>query len=134
MAMDDCGRRGVRGVMFGAGGLIVAAALAFAVHAAGAFDGTYVGQAALMSGNNSSICKRFSASMTVLTDHLTHVHGRGYAVINTDVGSDGSFSGSAPLNGTRFTEMLKGEVTGSTIDADVGSPNCSFQLLLKKSS
>jgi hypothetical protein len=111
----------------------VAAALAFAVHAAGAIDGTYVGQAALMSGNNGSICKSFSASMTVATDHLTDVHGGGYTVINTDVGADGSFSGSAPLKGTRFTEMLKRKVTGGTIDADVGSPNCSFHLLLKKS-
>ncbi len=132
MAMDDCGRRAVRGVILGAAGLIVAAALAFAVHAAGAIDGTYVGQAALMSGNNGSICKSFSASMSVANDHLTYVHGGGYAVINADVGPDGSFSGSAPLKGTRFVEMLKGKVTGGTIDADVGNPSCSFHLLLKK--
>jgi hypothetical protein len=138
MAMDDCGRRAVRAGRLCAGGLIVAGALGFAALAAalaaGAFDGTYVGQAALMSGNNGSICKTFSASMTVTNDHLSYVHGGGYAVFNTDVGADGSFSGSAPLKGTRFVEMLKGKVTGGTIDADVGNPNCSFHLLLKKSS
>jgi hypothetical protein len=133
MAMDDCARCAVRAGRLGAGGLIVAGALGFAALAAGAFDGTYVGQAALMSGNNGSICKTFSASMTVTNDHLSYVHGGGYAVFNADVGADGSFSGSAPLKGTRFVEMLKGKVTGGTIDADVGNPNCSFHLLLKKS-
>jgi hypothetical protein len=141
MAMDGCGRRIIGSAILGAGGLIVAAALAFAAHAAGAFDGTYTGQAALVSGNNSSTCHTFSTSATVTNDHLTYVHGGNRAVINADVAPDGSFSGSAMINagrargaGAPVAEILKGKVTGGTLEADVGNPACSYHLLLKKAS
>jgi hypothetical protein len=139
MACSDRGGVTFRAILFG-GVLLGAAAIACEVSAAGAFDGTYVGQAALMSGNNGSICKTFNASMTVANDRLSYVHGGGYAVINTDVAADGSFSGSAPLNANRgkggvsMVETLKGKVTGSTLEADASNPGCSFHLVLKKAS
>jgi hypothetical protein len=137
MKMDHCGRRSVRSALFGSGALIAAATLAYAAQAAGPFDGTYTGQAALVSGNNGSICKTFATSITVTDGHLTYVHGGGYAVIHTDVAADGSFNGSGPIASSRgrgapVLETLQGKVSGSAIDADAASPNCSFHLSLRK--
>jgi hypothetical protein len=116
--------------------LVSATALTCTAHAAGAFDGTYTGQAALMSGDNRSTCKTFATSITVTNDHLTYVHGGGYAIINTDVAADGSFSGSGLLKGSKppSAEVLKGQVTGSAIDASASGSFCSYHLTLRKAS
>jgi hypothetical protein len=140
MAANDCGWSVVRPVPLGCGILIVAAALACAGYAAGAFDGTYTGQAAMVSGNNGATCRSFATSITVTENHLTYVHGGNYAVIKTDVAPDGSFSGSGPLNtnrgkgGVPLVETLNGKVTGGTIEADAANPGCAFHLSLRKAS
>lgn len=138
MTRDDCGRWSVRWGMVGAGALIAVAVLAFAAQAAGPFDGTYSGPATMVSGNNSAVCKTFRASITVTDGHLTYNHGQ-YAVINTDVAADGSFSGSAALNAVTgrgghapAQVTLQGKVAGSAIDAQASSENCAYHLTLRK--
>jgi len=119
--------------MVGAGALIAAGALALGAQAAGPFDGTYTGEAAMTRGNNGSICKTYAASISVTDGHLTFVAGGGYAVINTDVAADGSFSGSGLLKGVKGAmETLNGKVSGRAIEAEVGNPYCGFHLSLRK--
>ncbi len=115
------------GVVFGA------LALSCAAYAAGAFDGTYAGMARLGAGNNGSVCKTFSASITVANNELTYAHAT-YALIKTEVAADGSFSGSAILKGTRppSEEVLKGKISGGSLEADASSVNCAFHLSLSK--
>jgi hypothetical protein len=139
MMLDHFGHRTVWSAVVGAGALIALAGLAFAAQAAGPFDGTYTGPATLASGNNSAVCKTFRASITVTDGHLTYNHGQ-YAVINTDVAADGSFSGSAAINaiaGGRGGHApaqvtLQGKVAGSAIDAQASSENCAYHLTLRK--
>ncbi len=71
MQVNHMGRRSVRSALAVGGALIAAAALAGAARAAGPFDGTYTGPAVLLSGNNGTVCKTFSTSMTVTDGHLT---------------------------------------------------------------
>jgi hypothetical protein len=115
------------------GVMIGAVALTCAAYAAGAFDGTYAGMARMTSGNNGTVCKTFSVSMTVTDSHLTYAHST-YALITTDVAADGSFSGSGQIKGSRPpTEVaLKGKVSGGSIEADASSVNCAFHLSLAK--
>jgi hypothetical protein len=138
MTLGYFGHRTVWSAVVGAGALIAVAGLNYAAQAAGPFDGTYRGPATLVSGNNSAVCKTFATSITVTDSHLTYNHGA-YAVINTDVAADGSFSGSAAINavGGRGTHApaqvtLQGKVAGSAIDAQVSSENCAFHLTLRK--
>jgi hypothetical protein len=138
MMQGHFGCRTVWSAVVGAGALIAVAGLAVAAQAAGPFDGTYSGPAALVSGNNSAVCKTFRASITVTDGHLTYNHGA-YAVINTDVAADGSFSGSATINavhgrggGAPSQVTLQGKVAGSAIDAQASSENCAFHLTLRK--
>jgi hypothetical protein len=134
MQMDQSGWQTVRSALVVGGALIAAAALTCAAQAAGPFDGTYIGTAVLLSGNNGAICKTFSTSIAVTDGHLTYVHGAGYAVIHTDVGADGSFSGSALLHGykTPVMETLTGKASDSGIEADAGGPYCKYRLTLRK--
>jgi hypothetical protein len=139
MMRGQFGRGTVWSALAGASALIAVAGLAFAAQAAGPFDGTYTGQAALVSGNNSGVCQTFNTSISVTDGHLTYVHG-GYAVIHTDVAADGSFNGSgeiAAVAGGRgghgpAQATLQGKVASSAIDAQVSSPNCVFHLTLRK--
>lgn len=139
MMLGHFGRRTVWSGVVGAGALIAVAGLAFAAQAAGPFDGTYTGQAALVSGNNGGVCKTFNTSISVTDGHLTYVHG-GYAVIHTNVAADGSFNGSGAgtaIQGGRGAHgpaevTLQGKVAGSSIDAQASSPNCAFHLTLRK--
>jgi hypothetical protein len=138
MTIDHCNWRSVRLALVGGGALIAAAALVCAAQAAGPFDGTYTGQAALVSGNNGAICKTFATSITVTDGRLSYVHGSGYAIINTDVAADGSFNGSGPIGssktkgGAPALETLQGKVSGSAIEADAAGPACAFHLSLRK--
>ena len=139
MMLGRFGHGTVWSAVAGASVLVAVAGLAFAARAAGPFDGTYAGQAALVSGNNGGVCKTFNTSISVTDGHLTYVHG-GYAVIHTDVAADGSFNGSGAgtaIQGGRGGRApadvtLQGKVAGSAIDAQVSSPNCAFHLTLRK--
>jgi hypothetical protein len=139
MMQGHFGCRTVWSALVGAGALIAVAGLAIAAQAAGPFDGTYTGQAALVSGNGGAVCKTFATSITVTDGHLTYVHGT-YAVVKTDVAADGSFNGSGAITaiaggrgGHASAEVtLQGKVAGSAIDAQVSSPNCAFHLILRK--
>ena len=140
MMLDRFERRTVWSAVVGAGALIVVAGLAIAAQAAGPFDGTYTGPATMTSGNNSAVCKTFRASITVTDSHLTYNHGQ-YAVINTDVAADGSFSGSAAINAATgrgghgpAQVTLQGKAAGGAIDAQASSENCAFHLTLRKTS
>jgi hypothetical protein len=117
------------GVVFGA------LALSCAAYAAGAFDGTYAGMARLTSGNNGTVCKDFSVSINITDSHLSYAHGT-RAVVNTDVAADGSFDGSAMLQGVArgmpATVELKGKVGGGNLQAIASSANCAYQLALTK--
>ncbi len=115
------------------GVVIGAVALSFAAFAAGTFDGTYAGIARLGAGNNGSVCKSFSASISVADGHLTYAHST-YALIHADVAADGSFSGSGILKGSRppGEEQLKGKISGGSLEADATSVNCAFHLSLTK--
>jgi len=134
MTRINCGWRSVWLAVAGGGALM---ALAGAAWAAGPFDGTYTGEAALVRGNNGSICRTFHASITVTDGHLTYVHGGGYAVIKTDVAADGSFTGTGAIAAARATgapavETLQGKIAGAAIDADASGPACAFHLTLRK--
>ena len=138
MMQGHFGCRTVWSALVGAGALIAVAGLAIAAQAAGPFDGTYTGPATLTSGNNSAVCKTFRASIAVTDGHLTYNHGQ-YAVINTDVAADGSFSGSGAINAVTGRSghgpsqvTLQGKVAGSAIDAQASSENCAYHLTLRK--
>jgi hypothetical protein len=133
MALHRSNKRASYGTLIRCGVVFGALALSGAAYAAGAFDGTYAGMARLGSGNNGSICKTFSASITVANNELTYAHGT-YALIKTTVAPDGTFSGSAMIKGYRTPteEALKGKISGSSLEADASNPSCAFHLSLAK--
>jgi hypothetical protein len=135
MTVARCDWLSIRSVLVGGGALIAAAGLACGACAAGPFDGTYAGRAALVSGNNGTVCKSFPASMTIADSHLSYAHAA-YGVITADVAADGSFSGSGMLTGFKrpVEESLKGKVVGGAIEADVSSQYCAYHISLQKRS
>jgi hypothetical protein len=133
MALHRSDKRVSDRTLIRCGVVIAALALSCAAYAAGAFDGTYAGMARLGAGNNGSICKTFSASINVADSQLTYAHAT-YALIKTTVAPDGTFSGSAMIKGYRTPteEVLKGKISGSSLEADASNPSCAFHLSLTK--
>lgn len=124
--------------------LIVCLALALAncavavegnVAAAGNYDGTYSGTQRVVVSNNSSDCNHHDHGYVTLTVANNHFVVRWGAVLQVDVGTDGSFdkSGVKPAFGLITMEEIKGKITDGSLEADLGDKYCVLHLSLKKS-
>jgi hypothetical protein len=135
------GRRVLRAVLLGGGGLIMVAGLA---RAAGAYDGTYAGKAVLVSGASDPACGAFSTSITVVGGHftyshhvreaITNVHGGHLVSLSADVGPDGSVTGGglSKSDRARTDATVKGQVSGGKMDIEETFSDCVFHLSLTK--
>jgi hypothetical protein len=104
------------------------------VAAAGNYDGTYSGTQRVTVSNNSSDCNRHDNGHITLTVANNHFVMRWGAVLQIDVGADGSFdqSGLKPADSI-IMEEIKGKITDGSLEADLGDKYCVLHLSLKKS-
>ena len=96
------------------------------------FDGAYSGMLTPKTGNNVDCQKPFKASMTVRGGRLTYDHAH-HALIETNVGSDGSFTGSAQNKSAVLNvQTLRGRIQGGVLTAETENPWCKYSIELTK--
>lgn len=101
--------------------------------AQGSFDGVYKGSRKVALDNNSG-CRLVNhpESITIRNNHLRVRLGS--SMVDTNVASDGSFSGStwSPSRNGVTVVSLKGRIVGGKLEADIGVPSCVAHLSLSK--
>lgn len=127
----------VRPMILGYLGLTIGSLLvAGTAFSAGAFDGTYIGSRRQTEDNNSSGCQNLSRdhARLVVKDNVASYTWATGPIVGT-VQSDGSFEGYKQGLATRGASpmfSLKGKITGTKLEADVGSTQCAVHLSLTK--
>lgn len=115
-------------------------ALAAPAWAAGQFDGTYTGRQTTTMTNNSANCQHMDRdiSLTVKDNRISRRWGPQNDTVAAEVKPDGTFYGatSASAGGmgrTRTREyILRGRISGATLEAELGSSLCAVRMVLTR--
>jgi hypothetical protein len=120
------------------GRALIIAGLGFALAgpavSAGSFDGTYRGAQSVTLNNNSSDCVNIKQDNIVLTvTDNKFVRHWGVATIPVEVAPDGTFSAGVVVSNRPLRQaQIKGKISGSNLEADIGTGLCAAHLSLKK--
>ncbi len=114
-------------------GVTLAAAAAFPVHAAGPYDGTYVGTST-NTGAGDAGCGQGGHVSRVVTDG-SFTQRWSTAELRATVGADGTIDGSGSVGvGNRGGALvtIKGKITGNVMSYDVVSQRCTVHVQATK--
>jgi hypothetical protein len=113
---------------------ILAIAVANTTLAASSFDGTYRGTQRATLNNNSSDCANLNQEhMVVVVSDNKFVKHWGVATLPVDIAADGSFSASVVVSNRPLRQAkITGKITGSKLEADVGTDLCAGHLSLTR--
>jgi hypothetical protein len=106
-------------------GIFIAATAALPAHAAGPFDGTYVGPLTLTTGGGGASCPPGTTVTRIVTDSVMPMKwGTNNSEIHIKVSADGSINDSGSIGSALAT--VRGKIANGMMTYDVGGARCNY--------